>query len=113
MEMEGTSRFRRNASRIIRNPKLSEIANWTHELRDLTVQSTISDFGFEMQDSSNFRLFLDELCPSFEPSPWRFARSLSRRERDLWFTRTVAHAWDPHATRAVREQSLLQMRSTP
>jgi len=35
----------------ISNPK-SEIANWT-SVR--TVQSEFSDFGFEMQDSSNFR----------------------------------------------------------
>jgi len=32
----------------ISNPK-SEIFNWT-------VQSEISDFGFEMQDSSNFKI---------------------------------------------------------
>jgi hypothetical protein len=34
----------------ISNPKL-EISNWT-------VQSEISNFGFEMQDSSNFKIYL-------------------------------------------------------
>ena len=44
----------------ISNPK-SEIANWTHELQDVSVQFQISDFGFEMQDSSNFKFPL-ALC---------------------------------------------------
>jgi hypothetical protein len=35
----------------ISNPK-SEISNWT-------VQFPISDFGFEMQESSNFTMFYD------------------------------------------------------
>jgi hypothetical protein len=37
----------------ISDPK-SEIWNWT---RSHTVQFAISDFGFEMQDSSNFKFF--------------------------------------------------------
>jgi hypothetical protein len=36
----------------IADPK-SEISNWTQP-RNLAVQSAISDFGFEMQYSSNF-----------------------------------------------------------
>jgi hypothetical protein len=38
----------------ISNPK-SEISNWT---RPRTVQFAISDFGFEMQESSNFEISL-------------------------------------------------------
>ena len=35
----------------------SEILNWTSLRRGVqTVQSEISDFGFEMQDSSNFKI---------------------------------------------------------
>src|SRR5215475_9093601 len=47
----------------ILNPK-SEIANWTHGLREVEVQSAISDFGFEMQDLSNFKSFLDRILMS-------------------------------------------------
>ena len=43
----------------ISNPK-SEILNWTRQPHlnrtVLVVQSEISDFGFEMQDSSNFEI---------------------------------------------------------
>jgi hypothetical protein len=39
----------------ISNPK-SEISDWTFLLSE-AVQFTISDFGFEMQDSSNFKIF--------------------------------------------------------
>jgi hypothetical protein len=41
----------------ISNPK-SEIAEWTLLARNSVpqVQSAISDFGFEMQDSSNFKI---------------------------------------------------------
>jgi hypothetical protein len=43
----------------ISDPK-SEISNWTgdsHGSRTCKVQSEISDFGSEMQDSSNFEMF--------------------------------------------------------
>ena len=40
----------------ISNPKF-EIANWTHGCGMVAVQSQISDFGFEMQDSSDFETF--------------------------------------------------------
>ena len=36
------------------NPK-SENANWTGDVAEGTVQSEVSDFGFEVQDSFNFR----------------------------------------------------------
>jgi len=39
----------------ISNPK-SEIADWTETRRSFRVQCAISDFGFEMQDSSNFKI---------------------------------------------------------
>ena len=42
----------------ISNPK-SEISDWTGP-----VQSDISDFGFEMQDSSNFKIPLLCYCAS-------------------------------------------------
>ena len=44
----------------ISNPK-SEISNWTRTApeAELAVQSKISDFGFEVQDSSNFTISLD------------------------------------------------------
>src|SRR5205814_362662 len=40
----------------ISNPK-SEVLNWTGTLRD-SVQFAISDFGFEILDSSNFKISL-------------------------------------------------------
>jgi len=41
----------------ISNPK-SEIANWTASRITLPVQFDISDFGFEMQESSDFKISL-------------------------------------------------------
>src|SRR5262245_24271173 len=39
----------------ISNPR-SKISDWTVRVSTLQVQFQISDFGFEMQDSSNFKL---------------------------------------------------------
>ena len=48
----------------ISNPK-SEILNSTSlRRRAQTVQSEISDFGFEMQDSSNFKISPPVSCPA-------------------------------------------------
>src|SRR5262245_40934303 len=43
----------------ISNPK-PEIADWTRTSK--TVQSEVSDFGFEMQNSSNFKIVFRLLC---------------------------------------------------
>ena len=47
------------------NPALQirnfEISNWTS---DLTVQFEIADFGFEMQDSSNFKITIQRFYHS-------------------------------------------------
>ena len=50
----------------ISNPK-SEIADWTGAPE--TVQFAISDFGFEMQDSSNFKILSQpSYCRTFSPA---------------------------------------------
>src|SRR5688572_19961104 len=47
----------------ISNPRL-EISNWTHRFVG-TVQLKISNLGFEMQDSSNFKISSTGLAPIF------------------------------------------------
>jgi hypothetical protein len=41
---------------------ISNISNPKSEISNRTVQSVISDFGFEMQDSSNFNFPLRFVC---------------------------------------------------
>jgi hypothetical protein len=64
----------------ISNPK-SEIRNWTDDSPrtrrvqldcpslNCLVQCQISDFGFEMQDSSNFKIFISSPVQVITPAP--------------------------------------------